>query len=59
MRQEQMEKDIAEQIEHPCSEKYVDWKDYLEAGIEYKPVRSPKHCYSISIHRAVFNEEMF
>jgi arginyl-tRNA--protein-N-Asp/Glu arginylyltransferase len=54
-----MEKDYAEQEKNPCDEKFVDWKDYLEAHVEYKPVSEPKHCYEISLHRALYTDELY
>ena len=54
-----MEKDYEDQEKNPCDEKFVDWKDYLEAHIEYKPVSNPKHCYEIELHRALYTDELY
>lgn len=42
-----------------CDPKYVKFQEYLEPHIPYVPVKNPKHLYEISIHKAMFTEEVY
>ena len=37
----------------------MKWQEYLEPHIPYVPVENPKHLYEISIHKAMFTEEVY
>ena len=43
----------------PVDPKYTNFKNYLDEHVPYKPVKNPKHVYTIEFRRALFSEELF